>query len=75
MKKITTDRALRFSATILLIYIIISEVQLFLGIQPDMQLTIAVFATFGVAEGGYCTYIHRLKKKDEEESDNESVTG
>lgn len=67
MKKITKDKALIFSAVVLIIYSIICEVQLFMGIQPDAQLTIAVFATFGVAEGGYCAYLHRKKKESEEE--------
>lgn len=62
--KVTKDKALIFSATILIIYILISEIQLFMGIEPDGQLTLAVFATFGVAEGGYCAYLHRKKKED-----------
>lgn len=71
MKKVTKDKALLLSASILIIYIVISEIQLFLGLQPDAQLTIAVFATFGVAEGGYCAYLHQKKKKRGE--DNESI--
>lgn len=66
MKKVTKDRALIFSAIILLTYITICEIQLFLGIQPDSELTISVFATFGVAEGGYCAYLHKKKKDNEE---------
>lgn len=66
MKKVTKDKALIFSAFILLIYIIVSEIQIFMGLQPDPQLTLSVFATFGVAEGGYCAYLHRKKKKDKE---------
>lgn len=66
MKKITKDKALLFSAIILIIYIVISEIQLFIGVQPDAQLTIAVFATFGVAEGGYCAYLHRKKRGKED---------
>lgn len=69
MKKVTKDKALIFSACVLLIYSVVCEIQLFMGIQPDAQLTIAVFATFGVAEGGYCAYLHR-KKKD---NDNDAV--
>lgn len=67
MKKVTKDRALLFSAFLLLVYIAVSEIQLFLGIQPDAQLTIAVFATFGVAEGGYCAYLHKNKKDKEDD--------
>lgn len=68
MKKVTKDRALIFSAIVLIIYILVSEIQLFLGIQPDAQLTIAVFATFGVAEGGYCAYLHKKKKGEENDA-------
>lgn len=63
--KVTKDKALIFSASILIVYILISEIQLFMGIEPDAQLTLAVFATFGVAEGGYCAYLHRKKKDDD----------
>lgn len=61
MRKITKDKALLFSAIVLITYIIISEIQLFNGIEPNSELTIAIFATFGVAEGGYCAYLHRKK--------------
>ena len=68
MRKVTKDKALIFSAFLLLVYIAICEIQLFKGIQPDPQLTISVFATFGVAEGGYCAYLHK-KKKDKNDDD------
>lgn len=72
MRKVTKDKALIFSAVILLAYIVVCEIQLFMGIQLDPQLTIAVFATFGVAEGGYCAYLHKVKK-DRERAENEDT--
>ena len=65
MKKpdITTDKALIFSAALLIIYTIICIVQEFMGITPDATLTGCFFIAFGVAEGGFCTAIHINKKK------------
>lgn len=68
MKKVTKDRALLFSALVLIIYSVICEIQLFMGIELDAQLTIAIFATFGVAEGGYCAYLHQKKKEEDEDN-------
>lgn len=71
--KITTDKALIFSAIILLIYTIVNLIFIWFGKMPDSTLTASIFLAFGVAEGGYCTYIHRLKKKRESEvADDES---
>lgn len=39
MKEITTDKALIFSATLLIIYTIICIIQEFMGIVPDSTLT------------------------------------
>lgn len=63
MKEITTDKALIFSATMLIIYTIVCIVQEFMGIIPDSTLTTCFFVAFGVAEGGFCTFIHVNKKK------------
>lgn len=62
-REITTDKALYFSAIILLIYTAICIIQEFMGIQPDSTLTGCFFIAFGVAEGGFCTFIHINKKK------------
>ena len=63
MKEITTDKALVFSAIMLIVYTIICIIQEFMGIQPDSTLTGCFFVAFGVAEGGFCTFIHINKKK------------
>lgn len=63
MKDITTDKALIFSAVLLIIYTIVCIIQEFMGIQPDSTLTGCFFIAFGVAEGGFCTAIHINKKK------------
>lgn len=70
--KITTDKALLFSAIILLIYTIVNLIFIWFDKMPDSTLTASIFLAFGVAEGGYCTYIHRLKKKSESESEEVS---
>lgn len=69
--KITKDKALIFSAVMLLIYTTICIVQEFMGIQPDSTLTGCFFIAFGVAEGGFCTAIHINKKKIEKEDDKD----
>lgn len=65
--KITKDKALIFSATLLIIYTIVCIIQEFMGIQPDSTLTGCFFVAFGVAEGGYCAWIHKMKKDREKE--------
>lgn len=69
--KITTDRALIFSAVLLILYTIVCEIQIFFDKVPDSTLTGCFFIAFGVAEGGYCMYIHKLKKQ--RENDNKPV--
>lgn len=69
MKEITTDKALIFSALMLIIYTIICIIQEFMGIVPDSTLTGCFFVAFGVAEGGFCTAIHINKKKKEKDED------
>lgn len=68
MKKITTDKALIFSAIVLLLYTIVSEIQIFMDKVPDSTLTGAFFVAFGVAEGGYCAFIHHTKKKHNQDT-------
>lgn len=67
--KINTDNALIFSALVLIIYTIVCIVQEFMGIQPDSTLTGCFFIAFGVAEGGFCTFIHVNKKKRKKDND------
>jgi len=69
--KITKDKALIFSAVMLIIYTIICIVQEFMGIVPDSTLTGCFFIAFGVAEGGFCTAIHINKKKLENKEGDE----
>lgn len=70
--KITKDKALIFSAAILIIYTIICIIQEFIGITPDSTLTGCFFIAFGVAEGGFCTAIHINKKKHQKEGDEDA---
>lgn len=73
-KEITTDKALVFSAAMLIIYTIICIIQEFMGITPDSTLTGCFFIAFGVAEGGFCTAIQISKKRNKKkEEDDESI--
>lgn len=67
--KITKDKALIFSAAMLMIYTIVCIIQEFIGIVPDSTLTGCFFIAFGVAEGGFCTAIHINNKKKEKDED------
>ena len=64
MKKIdiTTDKALVFSATMIIVFTIVMVV-LFCKYQtvPD-ALIVGFFGAFGL-EGGYCAFIHKTKKE------------
>ena len=72
MKELTTDKALLFSATLLVAYTIVCMIFQWFEKPIDSTLTASVFIAFGVAEGGYCTYIHRLKKQREDKK-NEAI--
>lgn len=69
--KITKDKALIFSAIMLILYTITCIVMEFMGITPDSTLTGCFFIAFGVAEGGFCTAIHINKKKLEKDKEND----
>jgi hypothetical protein len=58
---LTTDKALLFSA-IMLILFTITMIVIFcnVGEVPD-SLVVAFFGAFGL-EGGYCAFIHKIKK-------------
>ena len=68
-EKITVNKALIFSAVMVIIFtitmIIIYCVK---GTVPD-SLVVSYFACFGV-EGGYCAFIHKLKKQFKQEDED-----
>lgn len=64
---VTTDKALIFSAVALIVFTICCKVEEFMGLVPNDTLTLAFFAAFGVAEGGYCAYIYKKKKEKEDD--------
>ena len=72
MKEITTDKALVFSASVLILFTIICKIEEFMGFVPDSTLTACFFVAFGVAEGGFCTFIH-INKKKKGKKDDENV--
>lgn len=63
-KKVTTDKALILSVALIIIYTIVTEVQIFCDKIPDATLTVSFFAAFSF-ETGLCTFIHNQKKKRE----------
>ena len=71
--EVTTDKALIFSAVLLVIYTIVCIIEEFKGITPDSTLTTCFFVAFGVAEGGFCTAIHINKKKRKKEESNDEI--
>ena len=71
--EVTTDKALIFSAVMLIIYTVVCIIQEFKGIQPDSTLTSCFFIAFGVAEGGFCTAIHLNKKRKKKEGEDENI--
>lgn len=68
--KITTDKALLFSASLIIIFTIVMIV-IFCIYQavPDVLIS-AFFGTFSL-EGGYCAFIHKIKKEAQNKAENE----
>lgn len=65
MKKrfdLTTDKALIFSAIMLTLFTITMIVIFFLFQSVPDSLIVAFFGAFGL-EGGYCAFIHKIKKE------------
>ena len=75
MKKfdLTLDKALIFSAIMLTIFTIVMIVLFFLYQTVPDSLVIAFFGAFGL-EGGYCAFIHKLKK-DSKKGEEDGVVG
>lgn len=72
--KVTKDKALIFSAAILIVFIIVTEIQIFVDKIPNEALIYSVFATFGLAETSLCAWIHNTKKKNQNEgNDDEEI--
>lgn len=71
---ITTDKALIFSALMILVFTIVMVVTFFLYQSVPDSLIMAFFGCFGL-EGGYCAFIQKIKKTtkttDEEADDIE----
>lgn len=71
MKKkfdLTTDKALIFSAIMLTIFTIVMIVVYFMFQSVPDSLVVAFFGAFGL-EGGYCAFIHKIKKEAQKRND------
>ena len=58
---LTTDAALIFSAIMILVFTIVMVVIFFMNQSVPDSLIVAFFGCFGL-EGGYCAFIHKIKK-------------
>ena len=70
MKKkfdLTTDKALIFSAVMLTIFTIVMIVVYFMFQSVPDSLVVAFFGAFGL-EGGYCAFIHKIKKEAQKQN-------
>lgn len=59
---LTTDKALIFSAIMILIFTIVMVVIFFMFQSVPDTLIVSFFGCFGL-EGGYCAFIHKIKKE------------
>ena len=66
--KITTDKALIFSAIMITIFTIVMVIIFCLFQTIPDSLVVAFFGAFA-CEGGFCTFIHRMKKKCKSDCD------
>lgn len=60
-KEITTDKALIFSAIMITIFTIVMVVIFCIYQNVPDSLIVAYFGAFA-CEGGFCTFIHKMKK-------------
>ena len=59
---LTTDKALIFSAIMILIFTVTMIVIFFMFQSVPDTLIVSFFGCFGL-EGGYCAFIHKVKKE------------
>ena len=59
---LTTDKALIFSAIMILIFTVTMIVIFFMFQSVPDTLIVSFFGCFGL-EGGYCAFIHKIKKE------------
>ena len=64
MKEITIDKALYFSAIMIILFTIVMIVMFWKFQAVPDSLIVAYYGCFGL-EGGYCAFIHKLKKDKE----------
>ena len=76
MKELTIDKALYFSAIMIILFTIVMIVMFWQYQSVPDSLIVAYFGCFGL-EGGYCAFIHKLKKdaKKQLEEDEDGVVG
>ena len=65
MKKLTTDKALIFSAAMIVTFTIVMVILFCLYQTIPDSLVVAFFGSFA-CEGGFCAFIHKVKKDAEQ---------
>lgn len=71
---ITTDKALIFSAIMIILFTIAMIIMFYYFQSVPDSLVVAFFAAFA-CEGGYCAFIHKIKKQVESEMEDEYDEG
>lgn len=70
MKDFTTRKALLFCAAMIIIFTI-TMIVIFCIYQTVPDVLIGAFFSAFSLEGGYCAFIHKLKKEAENKAENE----
>lgn len=68
--KLTTDKALIFSAVMITLFTIVMIITFWWWNSVPDSLIVAFFGAFA-CEGGFCAFIHKLKKEAEKKTDEE----
>ena len=72
MKELTTDKALVFSAVMITIFTIVMVIIFCLFQTVPDSLVVAFFGAFA-CEGGFCAFIHKVKKDAERKQIPEDI--
>ena len=66
--ELTIDKALLFSAVMIILFTVIMVIAFWQFQSVPDSLVVAFFGAFGL-EGGYCAFIHKLKKDRENKTE------
>lgn len=72
MKEFTTTKALIFSAVMIIIFTI-TMIVIFCIYQSVPDVLVGAFFSAFSLEGGYCAFIHKIKKDNERKTESEGL--